>query len=317
MRNARQTTPRCLRTSHASRLIIALILALPTARAWAADGAIEINHARALQGSISVGDAPGYPVTLNAPGHYILTSDLAVSNPSVDGIEVSSPGVSIDLKGFSLTGPGSCSGSGSTIDCPPIGAGTGVSSTVGVSVTGGTIRGFNGSGVLGGRGSRLIDLYVTENSALGLQTSGEAEIGRNVVARNGSTGISGGEGSNLYRNAVFGNGNTGISGSVGTRIVENSAWRNGAFGISASGSDTNAALVEHNAVVENGGGGILIDDGTLAIGNAVKDNTGNGMAVVLGAAYGLNNLRGNTGVTITVTGGDIDNNVCEGNLTCP
>ena len=49
----------------------ASIAALP---ALASDGVIEINQAKALAGGVTAFDGPGFPVTVTAPGSYILTS---------------------------------------------------------------------------------------------------------------------------------------------------------------------------------------------------------------------------------------------------
>jgi hypothetical protein len=56
--------------------LLTLLLFAPTALAL--DGAFEVNQTCALAGCFP-GDAPGFPVSLPDPGHYVLTSDLATS----------------------------------------------------------------------------------------------------------------------------------------------------------------------------------------------------------------------------------------------
>ena len=51
------------------------------------------------------------PVTINAPGHYIVTRDF--SYPSGNGILIRSNNVTLDLNGFTITGP-ACTGAGET-----------------------------------------------------------------------------------------------------------------------------------------------------------------------------------------------------------
>lgn len=309
---------RCLAGWSISAAVVAVGVLGVAPAALARDGVIEINQVRALAGSVTAGDAPGFPVSLTVPGAYVLTSDLTVSTTSASAIRIEAPGIEIDLNGFAILGPGTCTGTGSGISCPTIGSGTGVTGVSGsTQLHNGTIRGFNGNGTVLGAGSRLTNLHVLENSASGIQVVGQSEVSRCVVARNGLSGIAGQRGSQLHRNIVYGNGATGITGNVGTRIAENSAWQNGSRGFTITGSGDTGGLLEYNAASENAGGGALIGSGVLAFGNSIKDNTGTGLGVVQGAGYGFNNLRGNTNVTITVTNGDIDNNVCEGNLICP
>lgn len=78
----------------------------------AVDGVVEINEARALPGSVTPGDLPGYPVTLDQPGSYQLTSDLSVSGPNDDAIQITASDVSVDLNGFTVRCVDACDGLG-------------------------------------------------------------------------------------------------------------------------------------------------------------------------------------------------------------
>ena len=71
-----------------SMLILLLFLTL-TAPALASDGVIEINQTCAVQtgcidNSGGIGDTPGFPVTIEIPGSYVLTSNLVVSEKVAD-----------------------------------------------------------------------------------------------------------------------------------------------------------------------------------------------------------------------------------------
>ena len=57
------------------------------------------DQAKALAGGVTPGDAPGFPVQINKPGSYKLTSNLDVPL-HVQAIQVAAPGVTIDLNGF-------------------------------------------------------------------------------------------------------------------------------------------------------------------------------------------------------------------------
>ena len=61
----------------ATLLTVTMIAAL-TCIGAASDGVIEINQARALQGGVTEGDTPGFPVTISQSGSYRLTGNLTV-----------------------------------------------------------------------------------------------------------------------------------------------------------------------------------------------------------------------------------------------
>jgi hypothetical protein len=53
-----------------------LLILVWAAPVHAVDGVNEINQVRAAAGGIAPGDAAGFPVTIDAPGSYRLTSNL-------------------------------------------------------------------------------------------------------------------------------------------------------------------------------------------------------------------------------------------------
>jgi len=76
------------------------------ASAGAVDGTIEINQAKVMAHG-------GFPYVIStANTSYRLTGSLTVSSTTADAIDVSANNVTIDLNGFSITGPGTPSGSG-------------------------------------------------------------------------------------------------------------------------------------------------------------------------------------------------------------
>jgi hypothetical protein len=79
--------------------------ALAPAASLAVDGVILIDQNKALAGNVTAGDAPGFPVSINAPGSYRLSGNLTVP-AGVDGIIVASPGITLDLNGFSISSAG-------------------------------------------------------------------------------------------------------------------------------------------------------------------------------------------------------------------
>lgn len=86
--------------------IIALGLMNPEAAAD--DGVLEINQACAISGCLP-GDSPGFPVTLEEPGSYRLTSNLYVGGASAWAIRIHDRNISLDLNGFVIDGGGNTS----------------------------------------------------------------------------------------------------------------------------------------------------------------------------------------------------------------
>lgn len=87
------------------RTIAAVVLLACTA---AAHAQTTIDQSKALAGGVTRDDLPGYPITLNQPGHYKLMSNLVVP-AGVHGIVIGADDVTLDLNGFRILGAGSCS----------------------------------------------------------------------------------------------------------------------------------------------------------------------------------------------------------------
>jgi len=193
-------------------LVLTLCLLAPFS-ALAVDGVIEINADCAAFGCFS-GDASGYPVTIASPGSYRLTSDLTTNSVNTTLIVVDSDQVSIDLNGFSLTGPVTCSGS--SLSCSGSGTGDGIDAgnESDIVIRNGTISGMGDNGIRVCRGARLADLTIAENADLGIEAlCPGARLSNLVVRENGDNGVSLGFGSSyLTDSTVFNNGAQGVFG---------------------------------------------------------------------------------------------------------
>ncbi len=146
-----------------------------------ADGRIEINQA-------SVEAAGGFPFTITAPGNYALTGDLTVP-AETNGIVIDTNWVTIDLNGFSVIGPASCSPqsctSGSGFGIVPQNFLTdGARSTV----HNGTVRGFSGVCLLLTSDSRIEDVLVSECGLIGISLLSGVATG-NRVSDTGQEGM--------------------------------------------------------------------------------------------------------------------------------
>lgn len=211
-------------------LILLFFLAALTAASHASDGRYEISEHCAVLGCFP-GDSPGLPVTITQPGSYVLTSNLTTSDVDQTLIQISTHNVSVDLNGFSLVGPVSCTGSPN--ECSASGSGNGITLSAcssqpcrGLHIRNGTIRGMGRSalGLYYGKGVILENLSLIENGSYGLHTwtgtgFGTLEgLARNlVVTRNGGEGfhLSGFGGRFLVTDSVFTD-NTGMAQRQGS-----------------------------------------------------------------------------------------------------
>lgn len=254
-----------MKTSDTWRSCRAALGLLAGTSVFAADGILEINQACALNGGCFSGDAAGYPVTITAPGSYRLTGnlDLTSAPSSVPAIVISAPGVTLDLGGFEMAGPVSCTGAGAAIDCAPANlAGYGVlveQGANGVTIRNGTIRAFAGQGIgSAGQGVRITGITAFHNASDGIATQEFAVVTGSVAFENLSDGFDIDTGSVVENVVAFGNGLDGVEVDGQGTVVNNSTARNnGSRGYnlaSLSKFGTNISL--GNALPDNCGGGI-------------------------------------------------------------
>lgn len=78
------------------------LLSLPVS-VHAEEGEIEINQARAEAGEVTGSDTAGFPVTIDSAGKFALTGNLSAPSGTT-AIQVSADNVSLDLRGFSVSG---------------------------------------------------------------------------------------------------------------------------------------------------------------------------------------------------------------------
>jgi len=70
--------------------------------AYGADGQIKIGQTVSTT----------FPVVINQPGSYVLTSNIVVSGSDVNAIEITTDNATLDLNGHAIVGPGSGLGKG-------------------------------------------------------------------------------------------------------------------------------------------------------------------------------------------------------------
>jgi hypothetical protein len=238
------------------RLTKILLRSLAATVAWAAalpalaiDGVVLIDQNKALSGSVTPGDAPGFPVTITAAGSYRLSGNLLLPNANATAIEVTAAAVTIDLNGFAITSWVNCTYTPnlrfSEVDCGLGGTGVGVyaAATSDTVVQNGTIRGMGLAAVWLGLDGVVQDLQVYSNAG------GSAHDAGAIITQAGT----------VRRNNVRGNGGIGIEIKDRGLISDNFVVNN-TIGIRTGG----ASLVTGNSVVFNMQYGLQCDADSLA-----------------------------------------------------
>ncbi len=237
-------------------LLAVLLLFAPAARAT--DGVVLINQNTSVNGLPGCPHA-GLPIVICQSGSYRLTGNLAIPGADTDGIDINADNVTLDLNGFTISGPAKCTPGTFPVQCTPTGTGIGVNSLPGlksfhdnITVRNGTVRGMGNSGVLLNDGALVEDLHVESNAGSGTLNAGISVHGGVVthctVEANAGHGIAGTEELTVSFNSVALNGGNGIFG--GGVVSNNSIFRNGQDGINA------ALLASYNSIFFNIGFGV-------------------------------------------------------------
>jgi hypothetical protein len=188
-----------------------------------------INHSKALSGSASPGDSAGYPVTISQPGHYKLTGNLVVP-AGVIGVEITAKGVTLDLNGFSIAGPVTCTQDPGTrvVTCDAASASHhGVRGGEDVQVRNGEVRGFAGYGIYL-RSGAVENVTVQQNATYGISVE-QGRVSAAISKLNYGIGIimTGGL---IERSVVHQNGGFGLVGSMVTTAVDSNVFWNRGWG---------------------------------------------------------------------------------------
>jgi hypothetical protein len=219
-----------------------------TLPAHAVDGDILITQAKALAGNVTPGDAPGFPVTLSLPGKYKLAGNLTVPE-GAHGIQIDSSMVTLDLNGFTIQGPVTCTGFGGSQQCSASNrAAISATGQIGAHVRNGVIRGF-GYGIYSLGDSGLAeDLLLMDIGSTSLLAGNGSIVRGNRMYRVGQGITSGGL---VLNNSIYGAKVAGISSWYGGLVIGNQTHYTGGTGI-VGYYQGDAALV-HNATSVDGG----------------------------------------------------------------
>jgi hypothetical protein len=219
-------------------------------------------------------------MTITQPGRHVLTDNLVAVG---DCLLVDHDFVTIDFRGFSITGDGT--GSGIT---------NGVAGLRhGVTIRDGTISNFdNGIDFTASLGTTIERMRVIDNLGDGLHIGENARIIDSTVSGNGGFGIGTGSGAIITGNSVGQNGGDGVF-TTHSVVTGNVARSNGGDGIRCLQRTTCTG----NTLTFNDGDGIEAGYGSTVTGNTATFNDGDGIVAPLGSG----NVSGNT---VTHNGGD-------------
>jgi len=219
-----------------------IILTAALLAASAACAQIAIDQNRALAGNVTPGDAPGFPITLSAPGSYKLTGNLTVP-AGVKGIAVTASGVTLDLNGHTIAGPSTCARNETTraVTCSyqsELSIGIDAQAVAGIEVRNGTISGFGGTGLVPGQLGRFDNLRLTQNYRGAFFASANAphagsRFSNSLFDTNQTLGLSLNMGLVVNSRAIH-NGGTGFFGTAQLLVADSQALGNGGFGLWAT-----------------------------------------------------------------------------------
>lgn len=267
------------------------------------------------------------PFIIADKGSYYLTRNLSSEGTA---ITVSADDVTIDLCGFTLTGPGS-------------GENYGISMSLrkNIEIRNGTIRDFGLDGIrerfVESYNHRIIGIRSVNNGRHGIYLPGNSDVVKDcAVIGNGASyagtvyGIYVNMTSKVVDNTVSSNGAAvtvgficGIRTSTGCTVSGNIVYSNssmssvGVSGITAGMGN----LVSGNTVHSNNGFGIESSTFCRIFDNVVTDNSKRGISAgsnstITGNVVGSNTLEGiNAGDHVTITGNTVTSNGGSG-ITC-
>jgi hypothetical protein len=234
------------------RLALAVALLLAAVPAVAFEGRVQISSA---------------PYTISQSGSYVVTQNLTVM-ANQTAITVNADFVTIDLNGFAIQGPNTCSYASGVVTCTALGTGQGIfaSGRQGITVRNGAIRGTGAAGLVAGIGARIENVTVSQVGGQGIDVSHGGSVRRASAQVVDGTGIRCGTGCLLADNRVHQAELDGISAgnSLYRENDVRTAGRDAISGLTTVGG----SLFEGNVARDTG------DDGLTAIGGfAFFDNT--------------------------------------------
>jgi hypothetical protein len=257
-----------------------ILVAIPIG-SYAADGVVRIDQDRALAGNVTLGDEPGFPVTISQSGSYRLSGNLTVANVDTTVIQITADSVTLDLNGFSIIGPAICP-AGPATTCPAAGKGIGVQ--------------VGGIAMQGPRGVRILNGSI-RGMGLGIQMMGDGSFVERINTDSNSGGGMSVTGT-VIQSAATHNGSFGI---IATTVRDSTVVQNLGDGIIL---DVSGGVATGNVSSFNGGFGIYVPYG-VATANTVFLNRSTGISALCPSS-----IVGNTVVSNQSRSIDTDRDGC-------
>lgn len=234
-----------------------LLLAAP---ALGADGVVEINQA-CVEVGCTTADAPGFPVRIDRPGSYRLTSSLRYVSLVGGGspphlIEIAADDVTLDLNGFQIVCEIASVPAGNP--CTSGGGGIYAISGEGTTVLNGTIRGVGGIGVRVRDRATLRDVRVIDAGGDGFHVEQGAHIEGCLAEGNGDDGFDLRVRSVVRDNRALSNQGSGFRVSAASVIAHNVASLNATYGFVFASSTAGDGLIEGNVATNNTARGMYV-----------------------------------------------------------
>ena len=223
--------------------------------------------------------------TISKSGSYIVVRNLTASG---DCLVVAADFVTIDLRGYTLTGDET--GNGITDDDTP---------REGIALRNGVVTGFDHGIRLGATSSVIVEgIRALRNAGAGIIVGDGAIVRGNVANFNGADGIAAGEDSVVEGNAANNNEFIGISTGIST-VIGNTANEN------QHGFFAGPGVVTDNTAYLNNEEGFFIRNGTTLAGNNARNNGGDGFRI-----FCPSNVRGNTAILNGLSNMQVEDATC-------
>lgn len=181
-----------------------------------------------------------FPYYISTPGHYILMGNISITSQSSNGIVINSPGVTLDLNGYTIAGPLNCSQASCTVTYATNGI---LSQAADDVIQNGRITGFYICAQT--YNSSTIQNLVISSCYLGIAAGNNSIVKGNTVHNCTDYGIYS-DASLITENNVFGNEYGIIASSSNT--IKNTMYGNTYTGLYLY----NGGLVANNLIYSNG-----------------------------------------------------------------
>jgi len=259
-----------------SQIVSTIFMLIVMAATVPAFGTVHVIDQAVIRG------AGGFPYKITQPGDYQFDADITVP-AGVDAIDVMVDHVTIDLNGFSILGPLTCTKDSNGIAvCPTGGKGVGIQS---------------GNPTTEAPGA--LDLKIYNGSIHGMGSHGIFITGDGSIVEKVTTDGNGGDGM-IVNGAVLSSASNanGSAGIFAVTVRDSSTVDNTGAGIILDGR---GGIGTGNASSFNGGAGMVVPNG-VATNNTITRNNGVGMQVRCPAVITANSIINNVGGTLTSDG---------------